>query len=173
MEKLNPEHIKNLTSEEFYNFLYNEYFVWKYTAKNRLATTRMHLQRYQNENRLAELDSIKHDLFTFELEDTKQGLEIASSIHGLGIAGASGLLALLFPEHFGTVDQFVVKDLLSIVAIENMDMLESMNPDNLRLKDGVELIRIMKEKANKLNRINNTDKWTPRHIDKVLWAYRI
>lgn len=173
MEKLNPEHIENLTGEGFYNFLHDEYFVWKYTAKNRLATTCMHLERYKNENRLAELDRIKHELFTFESEDTKHGLEIASSIHGLGIAGASGLLALLFPKSFGTVDQFVVKDLLSIEDIENRDMLQSMNPDNLRLKDGVELIRIMKEKANNLNGINNTDKWTPRLIDKVLWAYRI
>lgn len=173
MEKLNPDEVKNLTAEGFYNFLHDVYFVWKYTAKNRLATTRMHLKRYQTENRLSDLDKIKKKLFSFELGDTQQGLEIASSIHGLGIAGASGLLALLFPRDFGTVDQFVVKDLISIEDINQREMLQSMNPEGLKLMDGVELIEIMKDRANELNRINNTNKWTPRHIDKVLWAYRI
>ena len=39
--------IKDYTVEEFYNFLHDEFFVWKYTAKNRLATTRMNLQKYK------------------------------------------------------------------------------------------------------------------------------
>lgn len=47
-----------------------------------------------------------------------------------------------------------------------------MNPDSLRLKDGVELIKILRERAEKLNRANKTDKWTTRHIDKLLWAFR-
>lgn len=171
MEQLNSDDIKKLTSEEFYNFLHDEYFVWKYTAKNRLATTRMHLKRYQTENRLADLDKIKKELFDFDLENTKKGLEIVSSIHGLGIAGASGLLSLLFPKKFGTVDQFVVKNLMKIEGIEKIDKLQSMNYDSLKLKDGVLLIEIMKEKAQNLNRVNDTNKWTPRNIDKVLWSY--
>lgn len=172
METLSPNYIRNLTAEGFYEFLYDEYFVWKYTAKNRLATTHMHLQRYITEKRVNDLDRIREELFSFDLENIKKGLEIASSIHGLGIAGASGLLALLFPKYFGTVDQFVVLDLMSIRDINQIDLIKLMNPDNLRLKDGVELIKIMKERAGELNRMNNTDKWTPRHIDKVLWAYR-
>lgn len=172
MEKINSYNIKNLSPREFYDFLYYEYFVWKYTAKNRLATTRMHLKRYQIENRLDDLDKIKKEIFNFELEDIKHGLEIVSSIHGLGIAGASGLLALLFPENFGTVDQFVVKDLLSIKGIIHLDLLHSIYPESLKLKDGVELIMIMKRRAEELNKANNTNKWTPRHIDKILWAFR-
>lgn len=91
--------------------------MWVYTAKNRLATTRKHLQRYQAEDRLDDLDRIRKELYEFDLEDIKRGLEIASSIHGLGIAGASGLLALLFPKYFGTVDQFVVRSLISIKGL--------------------------------------------------------
>jgi len=132
----------------------------------------MHLQRYLKENRLEDLDRIKQKLFIFELEDTEQGLEMDSSIHGLGIAGASGLLALLFPEDFGTVDQFVVKNLISIEDVNQRELLLSMNPEGLKIKDGVELVKIMKERAKELNTYNNTNKWTPRHIDKVLWAYR-
>lgn len=133
METLSPNYIRNLTAEGFYEFLHDEYFVWKYTAKNRLATTRMHLQRYITEKRVNDLDRIREELFSFDLENIKKGLEIASSIHGLGIAGASGLLALLFPKYFGTVDQFVVLDLMSIRDINQIDLIKLMNPDNLRL----------------------------------------
>jgi len=30
----------------------------------------------------------------------------------------------------------------------------------------------MKQKANELNIIFNTDKWMPRYIDKILWSVR-
>jgi hypothetical protein len=172
MDNLDPVEISNLTSEEFYYFLHDEYFVWKFTRKNYLKANLKHLQKYLIENRMDDLDKIKKNLFAFDLDNIKQGLEIASSIKGLGIAGASGLLALLFPKSFGTVDQFVSLNLLSIDNFSQNDLLLSMNPENIKLKDGVELIKILKGKADELNKVNNTDKWTPRKIDKALWGYR-
>lgn len=172
MERLNPDGIKNLSPEEFYNFLYDEYFVWKYTAKNRLATTRTQLNRYKTENRLNDLDRIRMEILGFDLNDIELGLRITKQINGLGIAGASGLLSLLYPKYFGTVDQFVVLNLRRIESLKQKESLLQMNPESLRLKDGVELINILRERANELNKVNNTDKWTPRNIDKVLWAYR-
>lgn len=106
IENIDVDSVKDMTEEKFYDFLYNKYFVWKYTAKNRLATTRKHLSYYKDN--LEELAPIHRDLFSFDTDDIKQGLEIAERIKGLGCAGASGLLAVLFPEKFGTVDQFVV-----------------------------------------------------------------
>ena len=44
MLKLNVEYLKNLEVNDFYNFLHDDYFLWKYTAKNRLATTRKKLE---------------------------------------------------------------------------------------------------------------------------------
>lgn len=170
IESLDTLSIKTMTVEEFFIFLYEEYFVWKYTAKNRLATTRNQLQRYETENRMMELKSIKDNLFSFNLMDTKKGLEIGYGIRGLGIAGASGLLSILFPQYFATVDQFVVKALRSVTGIQEKDNLERMNPDGLNLNDGVVLIKIMKDKAEELNRINKTNYWTPRKIDKILWT---
>jgi hypothetical protein len=46
-----------------------------------------------------------------------------SRIRGLGIAGASGLLSVLFPEYFGTVDQFVVMSLLCINGLKERKSL--------------------------------------------------
>lgn len=122
-ESLDTTAIEAMTVDEFYNFLYDEYFFWKYTAKNRLATTRMSLQKYIIENRMNELDEIKRDLFAFDLNDIKQGLLTASRIRGLGIAGASGLLAVLFPQYFATVDQFVVMALNSVEGLPERNMI--------------------------------------------------
>lgn len=128
------------------------------------------LSRYQVEDRMYELEQIHFELFTFDIKDIKEGLEIANSIHGLGIAGASGLLAVLFPRYFGTVDQFVVKALDEIDNLPEKAMISKMNPENPTIKVGILLIKIMKNKADELNSIFNTFEWTPRDIDKILWA---
>ena len=47
MSKLNVEYIQHLPVEDFYSFLHDDYFVWKYTAKNRLASTRKSLKKYE------------------------------------------------------------------------------------------------------------------------------
>lgn len=163
--------IETLSAPDFYNFLYNHYFVWKYTQKNRLATTRKHLKTYLTDNKLSELANIQHRLFNAEHSDIKNCLSIASEIHGLGIAGASGLLAVLFPKDFGTVDQFVVKSLKVIDGLRYADNIIKINPDSLKIKDGVILIETLKSKACDLNRKFNTDFWTPRKIDMILWSY--
>lgn len=171
MESIDTNRIKEMTAMQFYNFLHDEYFVWKYTAKNRLATTRIQLGKYIKEGKLHELNEIKEQLFSFDLNDVGKGLQIASSIKGLGIAGASGLLSILFPEYFGTVDQFVVKALNSIRDIPEKATLACINPNSIKIKDGIFLIQLMKSKAAQLNHENNTNRWTPRAIDKILWTY--
>jgi len=172
IHNLDPVTIKDMSTEQFYDWLYNVYFVWKYTAANRLATTRKSLSRYKFEKSMHELEQIHFDLFTFDINDINEGLKIANSIHGLGIAGASGLLAVLYPRYFGTVDQFVVKALRKIDSLPEKDLVIKMNPDNLTIKDGILLIKIMKYKAEELNSIFNSNKWTARDIDKILWAAR-
>ena len=92
---------------------------------------------------------------------------------GLGPAGASGLLALLFPARFGTVDQFVVGALRRVRCLPERDQLERMKPESLTIAHGVVLIEIMRRKAVSLNELFNTSGWTPRKIDKILWAQRV
>ena len=46
LEILESSVVSQMSSEEFYTFLHDTYFVWKYTAKNRLATTRAQLKRH-------------------------------------------------------------------------------------------------------------------------------
>ena len=170
LEMLNPDDIKHMNVETFYLFLHDTYFVWKYTAKNRVATTRPQLKRHLTG--ITTLAEIQNELFSFDKAQIRTGLEIASRIRGLGIAGASGLLSVLFPDYFGTVDQFVVKSLLRINELNELENLVRMRPEALTLADGVVLEQLLRAKADELNRIFQTCTWTPRKIDKILWAYR-
>lgn len=170
LEALDPSVVSQMSPEEFYTFLHDTYFVWKYTAKNRLSTTRTQLKRHLDD--LSKLAGIQEALFSFDRTNIRTGLEIATKIHGLGIAGASGLLSILFPNHFGTVDQFVVKALLNINGLIGRERLLCMHPESLTIKDGILLEQILCTKAEELNQSFQTNKWTPRRIDKILWAYR-
>lgn len=172
MNRLDSEDVKRLSPPEWYGFLKDVYFPWKYTAPSRLATTTQQLMMYEETNNLGELFSIKENLFAFDPTDIQQGLKIAKSIKGLGWAGASGLLALLFPKWFGTANPYVVKALREIESLPEREKLDAMRPANLREGDAVLLIQVMRRKAGDLNALFGTDEWTPRKIAMVLWASR-
>jgi len=173
MDCLDSNKIKAMSASQFYQFLNEEYYVWKYTAKNRLATTRNSLQKYIIQEDMYELEAIHKKMFSFDLNDAAKGLSIALKIRGLGTAGASGLLALLYPEYFGTVDQFVVKALNTVENLSQKNNVMRINPDGIKLEEAALLIQIMREKAKELNSVNNTSFWTPRKIDMVLlWVDR-
>jgi hypothetical protein len=172
MNGLDSEDIKRLSPPEWYGFLKDVYFPWKYTAPHRLATSTKQLKKYEETNNLGGLFSIKENLLAFNTTDIQQGLKIAKSIKGLGWDGASGLLALLFPKWFGTTDQFVVKALREIESLPERQELYAMRPYNLREGDAVLLIQVMRRKAGELNALFGTDEWTPRKIDMILRVSR-
>ena len=178
-KKLNPtiedphtskilQRMQQFNKQEWYDFLYDEYFFWKYTDKRRLVQCRKHLSRYINEDRLDELLQIRDKLLHTDRSDIQQSLSLAHNIHGLGTAGASGLLALMYPDDFGTVDQFVVKSFQRIEGLAEQDALMKINPDDINPKEGVLMIQIYRAKAAENNRRFNSTYWTPRTIDQIL-----
>ena len=80
------------------------------------------------------------------------------------------MLAALFPRYFGTVDQFAVKALTKMPELAESQLIAAMNPESLKLDQGTVLIRIMRRKAEELNRAFSTTDWTPRKVDMVLWT---
>ena len=170
MGRIEADTVRRMDAEEWYDFLKGKYFRWKYTAPNRYATTTKALRTYREEVGLTSLFTIKNEHFEFDKNDIAVGLRIATSIRGLGTAGASGLLAILFPPHFGTVDQFAVKALSEIQELPEIQIVRSMKPLYLTNKDGVVLVTIMRRKAEELNAALSTSLWTPRRIDMVLWT---
>lgn len=130
----------------------------------------MNLQKYKIENRMNELEEIKYDIFSSDFSDVSQSIKTVMKIRGLGSSGASAFLAIMFPDKFGTVDQFVVKSLLKVNGLEENKVLSQMNPENLKIKDIEFVMEIMREKAKELNKCFNTKFWTPRKIDMILWS---
>ena len=171
LDALTPAQAAAFSPEEFYAFLYGRFFPWKYTANNRLASTRRCLSYYKaNENNMQELALIQRALFSFQLSNVRLGLKIACLIRGLGCAGASGLLSVLFPGDYGTVDQFVVKALCQCDKSHG-DELHRIDPENITLDQAVLLEQLLRDKARQLNEENRTTCWSPRRVDKVLWTF--
>ncbi len=167
MENLNVTEIKNLSVEEFFMFLHDEYFVWKYTAKNRLATTRRNLVKYVSEDKMSELSDIHKRLFELDTDDIRKSFRTAGEIKGLSLSGASSLLSILFPEKFGTVEKYTAE---ALVKVSDAEEIKAIDPDNLKVKDAVLLEEIMRDKAKELNENFKTSFWTPRKIDMILWS---
>jgi hypothetical protein len=175
LDGLDPNEIKAFDAREWYDFLKNKYYPWKFAEY--LSLRLLDLRRYEQENRLGELLSIKQSLFTIDLTNIREGLVTAKRIHGLGWIAASGLLAVLFPASFGTVDQMVIKALCEIKSLPERDEVLEMKARldaelELKRSHAELLIEIMRRKATELNNAFGTHDWTPRKIDKILWASR-
>jgi len=170
LDNLDSNFVEEMSVEQFYDFLHDKYFVWKYTDSRFFKNIRSYFEKYLQNGKMSELEKIHNLIFEYDKENIEECLKNVEKINGLGIPGASGLLALLFPKYFGTVDKFVIQRLLEIKHFEKHSVIAKMNPDNIKLEDGVILIEIMREKSKELNEIFNTDYWTPRKIDKILWS---
>lgn len=170
MDRLQVAAIAGMDETQWYAFLLDKYFRWKYTAPNRYGSTTKHLRYSVDQRGPAYLFIIKEKLLNFDLNDIEEGLQIATGISGLGAPGASGLLAILYPSYFGTIDQFAVKALLQVPRLQDTAKIARMNPNALRTQDGVLLISLMRQKARELNALYSTESWTPRKIDMVLWT---
>ncbi|MGH7788573.1 MAG: hypothetical protein ACRERC_17010 [Candidatus Binatia bacterium] len=171
MEALTLKRLRQMDAAEWYTFLRDDYLKWKYTANNRRATVSRQLKKYVDTGTLNVLDGIRERLLALDPTDIWLGLLIADQIKGLGPAGASGLLALFYPQTFGTVDQFAVKALRDVTGLPEAAAIARMKPESLSVDDGVVLIGVMQRKATELNQTFATNTWTPRRIDKIVWQF--
>lgn len=168
LEKLDFDDLRLLDSKGWFDFLRDQYFRWRYTDKKWYATTTRYLHRYVEDGSLDELHNIKRQLLSLNLTDIGSALNKAKEIRGLGTPGASGLLALMYPRLFGTVDQFVVKALRNVKALPEAGILGRMNENSLTIQDGVILIQVLQRKAAVINRLFGTEEWTPRLLGSVI-----
>ncbi len=170
MERLDRERIRQMSPDEWFEFLHDEYFRWKYTAANRYATTTSFLRRKGGTQvGRQELHQIRANILDINPANIRAAIDI-TKLPGLGTAGVSGLLSLLYPEAFGTVDQFVVKALREVLNLQEASAIARMNPEGLTSRDGEILIKIMRRQSVVLTHSLGA-LWRPRDVDKVLWTY--
>ena len=174
MHKVELEYIQRLDMQEWYDFL-NKYFRWKFTD-NHLHERLMDLDK----NSFEHLFSVKGSLLALDkldLVDSRKCLNLVRSprIRGLDYPGASGLLALIFEEWYGTVDRCVLESLRRIESLPEKPRIGEIRAwvkiqKDWRESDAVLIIDIMRRKAAQLNRWFGTNKWTPRRIAMILWT---
>ena len=181
MNHVKPEMVRNMSADEFYEFIHDKYFDWKFTDGRICSNGQKRLEKtYDNASGKKELFEIKEDMFKihdFAPENTRLLFNVVrgvcGGIVGLGIAGASGLLAIIWPGEYGTVDQFVVEALLEIEDLPEQEQIKAIKyRSNLKLKEGILLEDILRRKAKELNEKFGTDEWTPKKVDMILWTYR-
>jgi hypothetical protein len=164
------ERIARMDAAQFYAFLRDEYFKWKFTAEPERSQSPRYLARHVTDGTMDRVERARRNLIS-RGEVSKGGsiwmlMGRNEGIHGLAVAGASGLLALVYPEEFGTVDVMVTRALQKVGLREVM----KINPEKIEVEDAVTMIEIMRIKALELNRMFGANKWTPRLIDRVLWV---
>jgi hypothetical protein len=172
--QLDAAAVERMNEAEWFDFLLKKYFPWKFTAPNRLATTTSEKKGLRS-NSLPHLLGVKKAIFSFDHRDIERGFHIVmgatGGIKGLGTAGASGLLGVLFPSQFGVVDQFLVKALQKTEDVNVLSAVRGIkNPEQISPQNGAVLVRLLREKAAALNSALQSDSWTPRKVDMVLWA---
>lgn len=160
-------------ADVIYSFMVNEFFIWKYgfSAYRYKRYRDLFIEAFDN-NRL-QLEQIFETIFNKAVSSgLRTGndkceiiLYLASAFNrkGIGASGASALLSLIFPDYIGTCDSVFLKQY------------------NLNKQTAYRLCRTsiaiiedyMANQAANLNKLSGSDFWTPRKIDKAVWANRI
>ena len=169
LEMLKPEDVEAMTAEQFYDFLYSKYYVWKFTYCSALQGNRTKLEKYKTEGMepLGDINNRVFALYEESPKDTESLIKEVAQIFGMAAAAGSGLLSILFPDYYGTIDCFAVESLQKV----GLEEAQRMNPKSLTITDAVVLEDIYRNKARELNSSFGGNYWTPRRIDMVLWAY--
>ena len=164
------ERLARMDVAEFYAFLRDEYFKWKFTAEPGRTENQRYLAQHVENETMDRVERVRRRLVNRGDDSVGASIQMMmgkhGGIHGLAVAGASGLLALVYPEEFGTVGVKVTEALQKVGLSEVM----KVNPKNIAVEDAVTMIEIMRMKALEVNRMFGTNKWTPRLIDRVLWV---
>jgi len=173
-EQMTTEEILGMPPDKFYIFLRDMYFPWKFTGvylKPRLENLKT-IENKQTQIKdviddLKELQKRIADKKELNDDDMSNAIRNLQKIPGIGPSAATGLLSILFPTHFGTIDKFVGINLRNIGC-----KIDEQEYTNISVESAIKMEKILIDKAKELNKEMNTDYWTPRRLDKILWSIR-
>jgi hypothetical protein len=164
LDALDLDRLRRMDASGWYEFLRDEY-----GRANQCRNITKSLSSFVDATGVEALDRCRKRLLALDPSDIRTALKAASTIPGLGIAGASGLLSLMYPSEFGTADQFVVNALRGVEGLPEAAALARMKPHGKVVRDGVIVVSILRRKAAELSCVLG-EVWTPRMISRVLWA---
>jgi hypothetical protein len=166
LEQVPPEKLGSMDAAEFLSFLKDKLYPACFQNPSRLEAARQELQSSADEDELAAVDLVRERLQYLDPEDPEWALRVASDAPGLTTCGASTLLSLVFPEHFGTIDALTVKALKSLPRLPEARVVHEIHADILTPEDGAVVIEVLRRKARELSRKGGN--WTPRKVADAL-----
>lgn len=172
LNNMTTDDFKKMSGQDFYRFLVDDYALWKYTDGRIRSRVQSAVEEYHQMCGNSEFNKILDGIFLIAPDDIYLHLTNITRIKGIGVAGASGILSLVFPRYFGTVDRFAVENLQRVYSEDSFygKKLHKIDPQNISTYDAAEVIRIYREKAEVLYEAFGI--WTPRMVDMVLWSVR-
>ena len=164
------EYVRGFAVQGWYDFL-ARYFHWQF-AGNHLQQKLRDLDR----NSFEQLFAVKCSLVAVDqpgLADARKCLNLVRSprIRAWDYPGASGLLAVVFKESFGTADTCILESLWKIESLPEKGKMREIRAwvrtkNDWRDADAVLVIDVMGRKAAQLNPAFGTSKWTPREEEE-------
>lgn len=172
LNNMTTDDFRKMLPQDFYRFLVDDYVLWKYTDGRIRSRVQHSIKEFHQTYGDAEFYKILEGLFIIDPDDIYLHLTNITRIKGIGVAGASGILSLVFPQYFGTVDRFAVENLQKVYDEDSIyeNELHKMDPKNISVYEAVTVILIYRKKAEELFRAFGG--WTPRMVDMVLWSVR-
>jgi hypothetical protein len=164
---LDLDRLRHMDARGWHDFLGVE-FLHRIDASAGLhSRTIRSLRAFGDRRGIEVLDEYRKRLLTLDPTDITAALKVAAAIPGFGITGGSGLLSLLYPGEFGTIDKFLVKALRDVEGLPEAVAVARMEPRRMYIRDGVILIGILRRKAAELRSVFGTP-WTPCMVSDVL-----
>ena len=169
LSRMTTDDFRKMNGQDFYRFLVGDYARWKYTDGRIRSRVQHAIEEFHQRYTDLEFNKILEGIFVIDPDDIYLHLTNITRITGIGVAGASGILALVLPQYFGTVDRFAVENLQKVYDENSFygKKLHKMNPQHISVYDAVTVIRIYREKAEEVTKIYRRVV-TPREIDMVL-----
>jgi hypothetical protein len=162
--------LARMSAAEFYDFLRDRYFLSRFVAPSQGAAAVKALTRHLAEGSMAQVEMARQRLVNRVYDSKAEAIAMLmgkhGGIHGLTVAGSSGLLALLYPEEFAPVDAAVAKALRQVGVFES----DKPNLKDMSLADAERMIEILRTKALELNRAFGVNHWTPLRVARALTA---
>lgn len=169
------------SAQTLHRFLRDEVYPWK--GEPRYVPGWQHALDHYNQTTPQGLKILRKALSDEAGSGPPQdAIKRVTRIGGAGIPVASACLALLYPEHFGTVDRWALRGFLTLrhhptidgfrAWVKDPDTFLNQQDDMQALRTAELMILLYRDRADRLRVLDPEEGWTPRKVDMVVWTLR-
>ena len=186
MDRLTPEDrdVILASGAALVDFLEHWYYSWKFFSIAPYDIPKHQAKvRAEYATNPAKYDAIARSLGSLNPDNVEQCLTYVASrsIPGLQISAGSGVLAVLYPTWFGTVDQHTLRALQTLDGdgaewlrrhIPGPETFFPANNNDLGRHAAKLMTQLYRQKSQELAQLDEETGWTPRRVEMVCYILR-